>query len=96
MSISIAKSRQQLSGLIIAAQVSPQTITKRNKAVAVLVSADYYKRTEAAVAQTEGGFFNHLMRMRSVHMPHDDSGIPGADQPRLKSWSRANPFAEAG
>ena len=40
MSMSIAQSRQQLSALIAAAQLQPQTITNRNKPVAVLVSAE--------------------------------------------------------
>lgn len=98
ISISIAQSRQHLSSLINAAQLAPQTITKRNKAVAVLVSADYFKRTEAAAAKTdaiEKGFFNQLITLRSAHPPQDDKGIPGADQPRLTSWSRRNPFADA-
>ena len=98
ISISIAQSRQQLSSLITAAQLAPQTITKRNKAVAVLVSADYFKRTEAAAAKSdalENGFFNQLMALRSAHPPQDDQGIPGADQPRIASWSRSNPFADA-
>ena len=96
MSISIAQSRQQLSSLINAAQLSPQTITKRNKAVAVLVSADYYKRSEAAATKVDHRFFDQLVQLRSSHAPQDDQGIPGADQPRLMSWSRANPFTDAG
>ncbi len=98
ISISIAQSRQQLSSLISAAQLEPQTITKRNKAVAVLVSADYFKRTELAAAKSEAvekGFFNQLMALRTAHPPQDDQGIPGADQPRISSWSRSNPFADA-
>ena len=94
MSISIAQSRQQLSSLITAAQDVPQIITKRNKAVAVLVSADYFKRTES-VAKTDSNFFSQLMQLRSAYAPLDDHGIPGADQSRLKAWSRANPFADA-
>ncbi len=49
MSISIAQSRQQLSALIAAAQQHPQVITKHNTPVAVLVSADYFARSEASV-----------------------------------------------
>ena len=95
MSISIAQSGQQLSALISAAQVSPQVITKRNKAVAVLVSADYFTRTEAAAAQPEDTFFNQLMQMRAEHVPPDDDGIPGADTSRIQAWSRANAFIGA-
>ena len=92
MSISIAQSRQQLSALISAAQMSPQIITKRNKAIAVLVSADYFSRTEAAAAKPEDTFFNQLMQLRSANAPADDDGIPGADKSRQQAWSRANAF----
>lgn len=98
ISNSIAQSRQQLSSLISAAQLAPQTITKRNRAVAVIVSADYFKRTEEAAAKSDAvgnGFFNRLLVLRSAHPPQDDQGIPGADQPRIAAWSRANPFADA-
>ena len=95
MSISIAQSRQQLSALICAAQVTPQVITKRNKAVAVLVSADYFTRTKAAAAKPEDTFFNQLMQLRSVNAPPDDDGIPGVDTSRLQAWSRANAFVGA-
>jgi prevent-host-death family protein len=94
MSISIAQSRQQLSALISAAQMVPQVITKRNKAVAVLVSADYFNRTEAA-AKPEVTFFNQLMQLRTEHAPQDDDGIPGADTSRTLAWSRANSFVGA-
>ena len=95
--VSIAQSRQQLFSLINAAQLAPQTITKRNKAVAVLVSADYFKRTKEAAAKSdaiENGFFNQLVALWAAHPPQDDQGIPGADQPRIASWSRPNPFAD--
>ena len=95
MSVSIAQSRQQFSSLIAAAQVAPQIITKRNKAVAVLVSAEYFKRTQAAAAKTNSHFFSDLVQLRMVFEPLDDDGLAGAGQSRLKAWSRANPFAEA-
>lgn len=95
MSISIAQSRQQLSALISAAQMTPQVITKRNKAVAVLVSADYFTRTEAAAATPEDTFFNQLMQLRAEHAPLGDDGIPGADASRSQAWSRANTFVGA-
>ena len=94
MSISIAQSRQQLSALISAAQTTPQVITKRNKIVAVLVSADYFTRTEAVAAKPEDTFFNQLMQLRSANAPTDEDGIPGADMTRLQAWTRANAFVE--
>lgn len=95
MSISIAQSRQQLSSLIAAAQASPQIITKRNKAVAVLVSADYFNRTEAAAVKPDATFFNQLMQLRAEHASQDNDGIPGADASRALAWSRVNHFVDA-
>ena len=92
MSISIAQSRQQLSALISAAQSTPQVITKHNKAVAVLVSADYFSRTEGVAAKPEETFFNQLMQLRAAHEPRDNSGIPGTDASRQQAWARANTF----
>ncbi len=96
MSISIAQSRQQLSSLIDAAQSTPQVITKRNTPVAVLVSADYFKRTEVA-ASSAASFYNALMALRSQHEPADDAGIPGADAAasRATAWVRTNQFADS-
>ncbi len=47
MSTSIAQSRQQFAALVVAAQVTPQVITKRNTPVAVIVSANYFETTLA-------------------------------------------------
>jgi prevent-host-death family protein len=94
MSISIAQSRQQLSSLIDAAQSSPQVITKRNTPVAVLVSADYFKRTEVA-AHSADSFYNTLMALRSTYAPLDNVGIPGADATRAATWTRANSFTDS-
>lgn len=94
MYISIAQSRQQLAALIAAAQQTPQIITKRNKAVAVLVSADYFNRSEAAVAQSEGSFFHQLMKLRATHLPQDDDGLPGTENTRSAAWSRPNSFLD--
>lgn len=93
MSISIAQSRQQLSFLIQAAQSEPQVITKRNKPVAVLVSADYFKRTET-VALGVDGFHGKLMALRQAHPPLDDTGIPGLAGARANAWARSNSFAD--
>jgi prevent-host-death family protein len=94
MSISIAQSRQQLSSLIDAAQSKPQVITKRNTPVAVLVSAEYFKRTEAA-AHSADSFYNALMALRGTYAPLDNTGIPGADTTRAATWARANSFTDA-
>jgi prevent-host-death family protein len=94
MSISIAQSRQQLSSLIDAAQSTPQVITKRNTPVAVLVSADYFKRTEAA-AHSADSFYNTLIALRGTYAPLDNAGIPGADATRMATWTRANSFTDA-
>jgi prevent-host-death family protein len=92
MSISIAQSRQQLSALISAAQAAPQIITKRNKAIAVLVSADYFNRLDAAAAKPDDTFFKQLMQLRADHAPQDDDGLPGVDASRTQAWTRANAF----
>ncbi len=95
MSISIAQSRQQLSSLIDAAQSTPQVITKRNTPVAVLVSADYFKRTQA-VAHGAASFYNSLMALRSQYEPADEGGIPGAEAAsRASAWARTNHFADS-
>ncbi|MBA3059374.1 MAG: type II toxin-antitoxin system Phd/YefM family antitoxin [Gammaproteobacteria bacterium] len=93
MSISIAQSRQQLSALIAAAQQQPQVISKRNKPVAVLVSADYFARTQAAAAPAPEGFYRQLMQLRQSYVPDDDSGLPQG-QARQSAWQRANAFAD--
>jgi prevent-host-death family protein len=97
MSISIAQSRQQLSLLIQAAQSEPQVITKRNTPVAVLVSADYFKRTESATLGVNG-FHSRLMALRQTYPPFDDIGIPGGAgsvaAARAAAWARSNSFAD--
>jgi prevent-host-death family protein len=97
MSISIAQSRQQLSFLIQAAQSTPQVITKRNTPVAVLVSADYFKRTES-VALGADDFYSKLMSLRQAYPPLDNVGIPGAAEAsagvRAAAWARSNSFAD--
>jgi prevent-host-death family protein len=96
MSISIAQSRQQLSSLIEAAQTTPQVITKRNAPVAVLVSADYFKRTEAAAHSTDS-FYNTLIALRAEHDPLDNQGLDsaGTQATRTTAWTRANSFADS-
>lgn len=96
MSISIAQSRQQLSTLIAAAQQQPQVITNRNTPVAVLVSADYFARAEAAVKPVTESFFSQLLQLREVFAPQDDRGLTAPEQPRRQAaWQRANAFTES-
>jgi prevent-host-death family protein len=96
MSISITQSRQQLSALIDSAQSTPQVITKRNTPVAVLVSADYFKRTQVA-AHTAGSYYSTLIALRKTYPPLDDIGIPNLNDStsRTAAWSRANSFADS-
>jgi len=94
MSMSIAESRQQLSALIAAAQLQPQVITNRNKPVAVLVSADYFARSEVAVKPVAEGFYSQLLQLRETFPPLDDTGLGGADPAgRPAAWQRDNAFA---
>ena len=94
MSISIAQSRQHLSELINAAQTTPQVITKRSAPVAVLVSADYFKRTQVA-AHTADSYYSTLLALRDTYPPVDDIGIPNLNgsTSRTAAWSRSNSFA---
>jgi prevent-host-death family protein len=97
MSISIAQSRQQLSALIASAQQAPQVITKRNTPVAVLVSADYFKQSQAAIKPAADTFYSQLVQLRETYAQDDETGLaaPGATQEaRQAAWSRANPFAD--
>ena len=96
MSISIAQSRQQLSALIGAAQSAPQIITKRNTPVAVIVSAEYFKRTEVAAHRADS-LYSTIMAARAAHLPTDDLGlVVGVAQPtRAAAWTRDNRFADS-
>jgi prevent-host-death family protein len=94
MSISIAQSRQQLSALIAAAQQQPQVITNRNKPVAVLVSAEYFARSEATVKPVDDSFFAQVQQLRETFPPQDDSGLAVPETAaRQSAWQRANGFA---
>ena len=96
MSTSIAQSRQHLSELISAAQSTPQVITKRSAPVAVLVSADYFKRTQVA-AHTAGSYYSTLISLRNTYPPVDDIGIPSLSEStsRPAAWTRANSFTDS-
>ena len=94
MSISIAQSRQQLSALIAAAQQQPQVITNRNKPVAVLVSAEYFARSEATVKPVDDSFFAQVQQLRETFPPQDDTGLTVPETAaRQSAWQRANGFA---
>jgi prevent-host-death family protein len=95
MSTSIAQSRQQLSALIAAAQQQPQVITNRAKPVAVLVSADYFARSEAAVQAPAESFYSQVLQLRDAFAPQDDVGLGEPDAAaRASAWQRANAFAD--
>ena len=94
MSISIAQSRQQLSALITAAQQQPQIITNRNTPVAVLVSAEYFARSQAAVKPVNDSFYAQLQQLRETFPPQDDTGLAVPETAaRQAAWQRANGFA---
>lgn len=98
MSISIAQSRQHMSELIEAAQHAPQVITKRNAPIAVLVSTDYFKRSEAAAKTATDSFYSQLVELRKRMPLADDSGLglPTAGRAkRAVAWKRPNAFATA-
>jgi prevent-host-death family protein len=95
MSISIAQSRQQLSALIAAAQQQPQIITNRNTPVAVLVSADYFARSEAAVKPVADNFYSQVLQLRETFPPQDDAGFAEPNPAvHLTAWQRTNAFAD--
>ncbi len=95
MSISIAQSRQQLSALIAAAQQQPQVITNRNTPVAVLVSAEYFARSEAAVKPVADSFYSQVLQLRETFPPQDDTGFAGPNSAaRQTAWQRANVFID--
>ena len=95
MSISIAQSRQQLSALIAAAQQQPQVITKHNTPVAVLVSADYFARSEACVKPVAQSIYEQVLQLRETFAPQDNTGLAEPDLvARQSAWQRANAFAE--
>ena len=95
MSISVAQSRQQLSALIAAAQQQPQVITNRNTPVAVLVSADYFARSEAAVKPVADSFYSQVLQLRETFPPQDDAGFAAPNPAaRQTAWQRANAFID--
>ena len=100
MSISIAQSRQQLSSLIVAAQKTPQVITKHNAPIAVLVSAEYFTKSEAAIKPATEKIYSQLLALREAHPPADNTGIKARpsrarQSKRHTSWARDNAFASS-
>ena len=96
MSISIAQSRQHLSALIAQAQTQPQVITNRNTPVAVLVSNDYFVRSQAAVQPQAHSFFDRVQALRAKFPPQDDMGLNVDSTARQTAWRRNNAFADEG
>ena len=96
MSMSIAQTRQQLSAMIDLAQSAPQVITKHNTPIAVLVSTEYFNRTEST-AQRAVSFYNELLALRKTYEPQDDLGLPalGPRSSPNSAWSRSNSFVKA-
>jgi prevent-host-death family protein len=92
---SVAQSRQQLSSLIEAAQTEPQVITKHNTPIAVLVSADYFNRSEVAAKAGPESFYAQLMQLRQANPPRDNNGLGIAKSRRKEVWSRANEFSKS-
>lgn len=93
--MNIAQSRQQLSSLIAAAQKQPQVITNRNNPVAVLVSADYFQRTEAAVQPQADSLYSQVLQLRAHFMPSDETGLDtDAASSRAAAWQRPNAFGD--
>jgi prevent-host-death family protein len=94
MSISIAQSRKHLASLIAAAQQKPQVITNRNTPVAVLVSADYFQRSQSAGKAVEASFYDQLMQLREAFLTQGEPGLDGPSAlTRQAAWQRANDFA---
>ncbi len=92
MSASIAESRKQLATLIEAAQKTPQVITKRNQPVAVLVSNEYFEKTQTFVDPNVPSFYERLLEFRRTHVLDDNTGFETT--PRAESWNRSNSFAK--
>lgn len=95
MSMSIAQTRQQLSAVIAAAQQQPQVITNRNTPVAVLVSADYFQRSETAAQPKARSFYSQVMQLRETYMPEDNTGLEMPETTaRQTAWQRGNDFSD--
>lgn len=93
--ISIAQSRQQWSSLIAAAQQQPQIITNRHTPVAVLVSMDYFERSQAATSASASRFCDTLHQLRVTFATEDDMGLPTPEaNARHTAWQRGNAFAQ--
>ncbi len=92
MSASIAESRKNLTALIVAAQETPQIITKRNQPVAVLISTHYFERSQLFVEPVKRSFYENLLELRKTHALDDNAGFETSS--RAASWKRPNPFAK--
>ncbi len=66
MSWKIAEAKQQLSKVVQLAQTEPQTLQRRDEAVAVIVSAEEYRRFEGWKERSEGSLADAFARVRAV------------------------------
>jgi len=93
--MSIAQTRQQLSAVIAAAQQQPQVITNRQTPVAVLVSADYFQRSAAAVKPAADSFYQQLLQLRETFVMQDDTGLEVTIPRQSRGLSKCEPLKAA-
>ena len=63
--------------------------------MAVLVSADYFARSEATLKPPAKRFYSQVLQLREAYPPPDGSGLGGPDPCAFASaWQRANAFAD--
>ena len=63
--------------------------------MAVLVSADYFQRSEAAVKPMDESLYSQLLQLRKTFVMQDDTGLAGAEPTaRQTTWQRANAFTD--
>jgi hypothetical protein len=65
-------------------------ITKRNQSVAVLVSNEYFEKTQTSMEPNVTSFYETLLEFRRAHALNDDSGFETT--PRADGWNRPNPL----
>lgn len=61
----------------------------------MLVSADYFARSEAAVKPVADSFYSQVLQLREAFLPQDDTGFAGTNPAaRQTAWQRANAFID--
>ena len=61
----------------------------------MLVSADYFARSEACLKPVEESSYQQVLQQRETFAPQDKAGLAGPDLASRKSaWQRANTFAD--